>query len=209
MQTKLEYTCAQCLLPFLRSRKASYEKREKSKYCSKACYSARFNLTVKENCGCCGSLVVRQRKALQSSKSGHVFCNRSCSATYNNTHKSQGYRRSKLEIWLETTLPILFPGLDFSFNKTDAINSELDIYIPSLKLAFELNGIFHYEPIYGANQLKQIQNNDGRKFQACAERQIAFCVIDTSGQKKFTEASSQKYLKIIQDIIEQHLKLLP
>jgi len=44
---------------------------------------------------------------------------------------------------------MLYPDLVIHFNKKDAINSELDIYIPSLKLAFELNGIFHYEPIFG------------------------------------------------------------
>jgi len=209
MRTKLDYICAQCALPFTSSSKASYAKREKSKYCSKACYTACFNLAVKTVCGHCGNQVVKQRLDIAQSKSGYVFCDRSCSASYNNTHKTVGYRRSKLEIWLEGTLPILFPGLDFSFNKTDAINSELDIYIPSLKLAFELNGIFHYEAIFGDKQLKQIQNNDGRKFQACAEQKIALCVIDTSSQKKFTEHSSQKYLKIIQNIIDEHVKLIP
>ena len=38
----------------------------------------------------------------------------------------------------------------------EAINSELDVYVPSLNLAFELNGIFHYEPIYGEKKLNQI-----------------------------------------------------
>ena len=78
---------------------------------------------------------------------------------------------------------------------------ELDIYIPSLKLAFELNGIYHYEPIHGSDKLNKIQNNDNRKFQACAEQGISLCIIDTSSQSYFKENTSEKFLKIIINII--------
>jgi hypothetical protein len=88
---------------------------------------------------------------------------------------------------LQEKLTILFPSLDIHYNRKDAINSELDIYIPSLKLAIELNGIFHYEPIYDQDKLDQIQNNDHRKFQACAENGISLCIIDTSSLKYFKE----------------------
>jgi hypothetical protein len=81
----------------------------------------------------------------------------------------------------------------------------LDIYIPSLKLAFELNGIFHYEPIYGKEKLENTQNNDGRKFQACLECGIEFCTIDVSAQKYFKEKTSQIYLDIVTDILNKKL----
>ena len=142
---------------------------------------------------------------IAKNKLKHAFCSRSCSGTYTNTHKNTGSRRSKLEIWLESKLPVLYPDIEFSFNKKEFIGSELDIYLPGLKLGFELNGIFHYEPIYGLGKLDQIKNNDHRKFQACAEIGISLCVIDTSGQKYFKEKTSQKYLEIIQNIIEQKL----
>ena len=87
------------------------------------------------------------------------------------------------------------------FNSKEIINSELDIYLPKLKLAFELNGIFHYESIYGQNKLDQIQNNDNRKFQACLEQGIEICIIDSSQQKYFKKETSQKYLDIITNII--------
>lgn len=119
-------------------------------------------------------------------------------------HKKIGIRRSKLEIYLEKRLSFLYPNLKILYNDKAAINSELDIYISSLQLAFELNGIFHYEPIYGNKKLNQTQNNDERKFQACAENGISLCIIDTSQQKHFTEKSSQKYLKIICDIIDEY-----
>ena len=129
------------------------------------------------------------------------FCNRSCAATYNNTHKTKGTRISKLELWLQEQLLKIYPKLEFYFNRKDTINSELDIYIPSLKLAFELNGIFHYEPIYGSEKLAQIQNNDSRKFQACLERNISLCIIDTSKYSYFKEQTAKKFLDIIINII--------
>ena len=66
-------------------------------------------------------------------------------------------------------------------------------------------GIFHYEPIYGGDKLNQTQNNDERKFQACLEQEIKLCIIDTSQQKYFKEKTSQKYLNIMNEIIQTHL----
>ena len=149
---------------------------------------------------------VRKRAAEHAkSKSGLSFCSRSCAAVYNNAHKTTGTRRSKLECWLEERLQRLYPNLDFIFNGKEAINSELDIYIPSLNLAFELNGIFHYESIYGNDKLKSIQNNDNRKFQACLENDIELCIIDASQHVRINDKTNQKYLDIIAEII--NLKL--
>lgn len=156
-------------------------------------------------CFNCNKQFFKQPAQIQRSKSGNHFCSRSCAATYNNQNKSHGTRRSKLEIWLEEQLTTLYPDLEFHFNRKDTINSELDIYIPSLKLAFELNGIFHYEPIFGESKLQQIQNNDDRKFQACLEQGIELCIIDTSNLKYMKPKKFQKYLNIICDIINDKL----
>lgn len=175
------------------------------KYCSRTCEYI-FRTTKKPfNCYACNNVVYKTPSELN--KSSRVFCNHSCAATYNNTHKTTGNRRSKLEIWLEQELPKLYPKLEIHFNRKDAINSELDIYIPSLKLAFELNGIFHYEPIYGKDKLNEIKNNDERKFQACLEKGIEFCIVDTSKQERFTKSSSTKYLEIITSVINKVVKV--
>jgi len=171
------------------------------KYCSRKCQRTTLNKSSVVNCFQCNKEF--NKKLSQVKKSNNHFCSRSCAVTYRNTHKSTGTRRSKLEIWLEEQLSLLYPNLIFDFNRKDAINSELDIYIPSLKLAFELNGIFHYEPIYGSDKLNQIQNNDNRKFQACIENSIELCIIDTSSLVNFKPLKAKKYLDIIVNIINQ------
>ncbi|MEG4054542.1 MULTISPECIES: homing endonuclease associated repeat-containing protein [unclassified Microcoleus] len=150
-------------------------------------------------CFTCDKVFYKQRHRLQEGKPD--FCSNSCAATYTNCHKNYGNRRSKLENWIEEQLLNLYPKIEIYFNRKDAINAELDIYIPSLNLAFELNGIFHYEPIYGIEKLASIQNNDSRKFQACLEKGIELAFINCSQQKKFQKSTSQKYLNIITSII--------
>jgi hypothetical protein len=78
-------------------------------------------------------------------------------------------------------------------------------------LAFELNGIFHYEPIYGESKWSQIQNNDNRKFQACIENKIELCIIDVSSHVYYKKQSAMKFLSIITNIIDnkQGVKKLP
>ena len=178
---------------------------QKGNYCSKECQnlSQVFKITMK--CGHCGKEFQKLRNQVKKSK--NHFCSKSCAATYHNTHKTKGIRRSKLELYIENKLKHIYPELKIEFNKTDTINAELDIYIPSIKIAFELNGIYHYEPIFGDNKLYRTKNNDQRKFQACLEKNIELCVIDTSHQKYFKEQTSKKFLEIITNIINQ--KLVP
>ena len=164
--------------------------------------NSRINKTL-VNCTNCNSEF--EKLPSQIKKTINHFCSKSCSASYNNKHKTTGNRRSKLEVWLEEQLTQLYPDLPIDFNKKSAIGSELDIYIPSLNLAIELNGIFHYEPIYGTNKLDQIQNNDKNKFMLCIEHKIDLCIIDTSGQKYVKPSTSQKYLDIIINIINERL----
>ena len=181
------------------------EHRRQIKYCSKKCQSIGQISKIKCVCKNCGGET--QKTPSQIKKAKNVFCSRSCAATYNNKNKTHGTRRSKLEVWLEKQLNQLYPNLDIKFNDKETIGSELDIYIPSLNVAFELNGIFHYEPIYGNDKLQQIQENDQSKSKACHDLEIDLCVIDTSQQKYFKPKTSKKYLDIITNIINQRTLL--
>lgn len=175
-------------------------------YCSCECYNQHRSHEGTEEVACrqCNK-IFRKRKSYIKKSPNH-FCSQSCFGTYNNTHKTYGIRRSKLEQYLEEKLKENYPNFEIHFNRKDAINSELDIYIPSLKLAFELNGIYHYEPIHGPDKLASIKNNDQRKFQACLERGIELCIIDVSGFTHFKEEKGKKFLSIINQIISNGRK---
>lgn len=174
-------------------------------FCNLTCSSRFQRSRVTVPCGQCGCSVTRATQVLKNSKSGHLFCNHTCAARYTNTHKTWGCRRSKLEVWLEEQLRKSYPDLDLHCNRTDAIQGELDFYFPSLKLAFELNGILHYEPIYGVDNLARSQSNDARKMLACAEREIELCVIDSSGFKNFKPKGAEKFLTLIRDVVDRVL----
>lgn len=198
-------SCSFCKKDFLcsvRRINVARKRNQKNLYCSRKCLYAFKTTSTRSQCRqcLCEIFVQRHDKAKK-------FCSHSCGASYQNTHKTTGTRVSKLERWLATELTKKYPNLEFHFNRKDAINSELDIYIPSLKLAFELNGIFHHEPIFGADKLNKIQNNDNRKFQACLERQIELCIIDTSTFKHFKEVKAIRFFNIVVNIIQGKLVL--
>ena len=206
---KLPLECYQCGEVFYKEKKSiKFElanNRGENKYCSRECYKKDKTLTFKTNCTHCGLEIYKAPHEIKNSKSGNIFCSKSCAGTYNNKHKTFGTRRSKLEIWLEEQLTQLYPELHIDYNGKEAIGSELDIYIPLLNLAIELNGIFHYEPIYGKNKLGKIQENDLNKSKVCHDNKIDLCIIDTSQQKYVKESTSKKYLDIIIKILDERL----
>lgn len=174
------------------------------KYCSGECFQqTRRKPKIKVKCENCGNDFVKDQCNLK--KYPRSFCSSRCVCVYNNSHKTKGFRRSKLEIWLESQLNKIYPNLIIHYCRNEAIKAELDIYIPSLKLAFELNGIFHYEPIYGKEKLKSTLTNDKRKFQACLENGIELCIIDVQEIHNFKPERGQKFLDIILNIINQKL----
>ena len=180
----------------------SDKKRERLKFCSRKCSGKAINTQKTLPCELCGKVVIRKQRDIGV----HTFCSSSCCATYYNTHKTSGFNRSKLEIWLESKLTSMYPDIHVLYNDRKTLGGlELDIYVPKYKLAFELNGIFHYEPIFGKNQLEKTQVRDVGKFQRCIELEISLCVIDTTSVKYFKEHNSEKFLTIITNIINSKM----
>jgi len=158
------------------------------------------NITTKTvTCLQCNKLF--QKQAHRIKKSPNHFCDRSCSAKYHNVHKTIGTRRSKLEIFLESKLRKSYPELKLLCNDKSAINSELDFYFPELQLAIELNGILHFEPIYGNSKLTQIQSNDTKKSFLCHQQHINLAVIDCSTYSHLTEKVKNKYWNIVNNLL--------
>lgn len=171
------------------------------KYCSNKCQTGQhhhlFNIEVK-----CKNCNIKFIKSLcEIKRSPNNFCGSSCSATFNNKNKTHGIRRSKLEKFLEEKLLEVY-DFEIHFGRKDTIGSELDIYVPSLKTAFEINGIFHREPIFGQEKLQKIQSNDIQKELKCFELGIELIVLhDTIG--KFNKREAQKYFNVICSILNR------
>ncbi len=205
----LDLSCEVCKSTFKRSKQDIHQSltnknsKNKCKYCSNSCNNKSNIKKIKLNCSFCEKEIERAPNELKKSKSGNHFCSKSCATTFKNKNKKTGDTRSKLEKWIEGRLTTMYPNLEIHYNRKDAINSELDIYIPSLNLAFEINGIFHYEPIYGVDKLQRIQENDVSKSKACHDAKIDLCIIDASAQKYVKPSTSQKYLDIIINIIKE------
>jgi len=201
--------CPQCNNIFNRAKSKINEsyKLNRPMVCSMKCVANKNNLdrghgSINTFCKECNKYTKRNNGELNKSKTKNVFCSKSCSATYNNKHKTHGTRRSKLEIYLEEQIKILYPDLLLICNDKSIINSELDFYFPELKFAIELNGIFHYEPIYGNNKFEKIKNNDNNKIINCYQQNIELCIIDSSSCKYLNTNSKEKYKKIVVDLIQ-------
>lgn len=175
-------------------------------FCSIRCNADYRNSISPANefaCDNCNTPIKRTPSHLKKHK--HGFCSQSCSGQYYNKHKTHGFRRSKLEMWLEEQLKQIYPTLNILFNNRNTFGIELDIFVPELKIAFELNGIFHYEPIFGKDKLDNILLRDKNKVALCREQGIAVAILDVSRETNFKPSKSQKYLDIICNIINELL----
>ncbi len=129
-------TCIECDKDYMRIKKEilnTFTKYgTKPKFCSKSCLGKNKKKSIETSCNNCNKTINKVLNQYNSSK--NHFCSRSCSATWNNKNKTHGTRRSRLEVYLENELTKLYPNLKIEYSGKTAIGSEIDIYIPSLKL---------------------------------------------------------------------------
>lgn len=179
-------------------------RRDKGKFCSMNCFLAAYRNQITYNCEMCSK--ERTVNKHHYSRCKHHFCSKNCSAKFYNSRRTKAYNPSKLERYLQEFLPKLYPSLDLLFNDKSCIGYELDIYIPALKLAFEINGIVHYEPIYGDIELLRIQANDARKIEICKLNGIEIISLDVRGKNNRSKKYYEKFLNIVSNTLNTKLR---
>jgi dTDP-4-amino-4,6-dideoxygalactose transaminase len=142
-----------------------------------------------------------------STEKDSKYCSRSCRSINlklsSYAHKAGGKSRSQIELFVEENLVKDFPNIEFVFNDKETIGSELDAYIPELKMAIEINGIIHYEPIYGEEKLTKVQNRDRQKMINCYNLGIELIVIPL-GRKGLSKKQTEEIYNEIHSIIEKN-----
>jgi len=169
-------------------------------FCSIKCRYGYQEKSKEFSCAWCSKTILKTPAQVRKTKA-NVFCSKSCAACYNNRHKQTGTRRSKLERHLEQQLKLNFPNLNFSCNTKIPIGAELDFYFPELKLAIEINGFLHYQPVYGLEKLKRIQEIDREKADKCRQTSIKLCIIDVSQEFHLTEKVKDKHWKTVKKLV--------
>jgi hypothetical protein len=160
------------------------------RFCSLKCHHLKRvkDTHVEVACEQCGECVLKQISWIKKNK--HNFCSRSCSARFQNAHKTLGSsRKSKAETYLAGLIRTDFKEIKVEENTRDVLPSglELDIYLPALNLAIELNGPLHFFPIFGLNKLLSIQDKDIRKQVEAHTVGCQLIVLNTSHYKYWPE----------------------
>jgi hypothetical protein len=125
-------------------------------------------------------------------------CSLVCFRVLQKYFKNWGSSRSKLEIEVEVALKKIF-HFEILFNKK-TIGYELDIDIPCLDLAIEINGPTHYKVIFDEEKLLRTQKLDKEKAAECLRLNKHLIVINVSEDKNLKIVRQQRINEIIEII---------
>ncbi|MBX7218482.1 MAG: hypothetical protein K1Y36_00905 [Blastocatellia bacterium] len=174
-------------------------------YCSWSCRYKHQENNLELLCTQCGKPIQKTPGELRKVKK-HVFCSKSCAASYNNSHKKYDTRRSKLEQYIEQKIKETFANLLVEYNSSQPIGVELDLFFPELKLAIEVNGIVRFRPIFGAEKLQQIQLLDKHKAEACTRNAIELLIVNTSEDRYLAEKVKEKHWGKVKEFVALALR---
>jgi hypothetical protein len=108
---------------------------------------------------------------------------------------------------MEGRLKNEFPNLLMMFNDRETLNGkELDVYIPSIGLAIEWNGIYHYKKIRDDGLFEKTINKDKQKVNDCVELGIELYIVkDLTRGNKFIKEETEKIIKFVKQKYENSL----
>ncbi len=200
MKTFKTFRCENCKCEFHRELRQLHKNKQPAKFCSQHCCHQYKNIQQDVICNFCS----QPFKKINAECKRHPihYCSSSCAASANNKKRRRS-RRSKSEAMLYNLLVEAFPTLDLIANDKSMLNGlEVDIAIPSLKLAIEWNGIVHFKPIYGQDKLNRIQSIDQRKQELANQLQINLIVIpDLVSKVEYVKECYIKISSIINDLL--------
>lgn len=112
--------------------------------------------------------------------------------------KPTSVNRSRAEDILISLIGIDFPSVEVLPNDRTLLQSglEIDVLLPTLCTAIELNGPVHYRPIYGKERLIQVQSKDVQKHHEINATGFELIVVDISklnGTKRTKEFITNVY----------------
>lgn len=136
------------------------------------------------DCSGCGTPVLRFKKNARQCKTGRFYCSKGCRMRHYNANilTRSSNQRSKAEDRIAELIQRDFPDVVISLNDRSLLSNglEIDIYVPSARLAIELNGPVHYLPIYGEEKLRTTQYKDAAKHLEIHEKGLSLMVLDIS-----------------------------
>lgn len=194
------------------STKEGMESRRKSQYRNKQLYIENPNLRKQQSdrvlqskynvedinevyvdfiCPVCGKHMCLTKYQARKRK----YCSGHCRNVVNNARINGS--RSKAEKLLESMIKTKFPSLIFKTNDRMVLDGlELDFYFPSINLAIEWNGIFHYKDL--GHNFKLIQEKDIKKIDMCKDKNIELYVVkDLTSSIKFIKEEINKIEKLL------------
>jgi len=197
--------CCYCNKEILKFR--SEVKRTKAYYCNNKCSSIhiwsnkeKIDSRIPVNCTNCDIEFLRFPWML----SDHMFCGLRCSGLYSSQFTKRR-DQSKMEIFISQQIRESFSSLQLIENDRSLCKGlELDLFLPELNLAIEINGPVHYDPIYGEKYLESIQERDFRKNNICQTQNIEILTIKNYG-KFLIENGNRIWFEQIKPVIESKL----
>lgn len=207
-----------CFLCGKQIEKRKYEVLERN-FCSRKCTATHYGQLNKKpkqirnpkpiiplihkKCSLCDSELLRSWRDVRNSKTKTFFCNKSCKTKYLHKFQIKHKCRSKAETYLCNLIKTEFPNFEIQENVRTILSGslEIDIFLPSKKLAIELNGPVHFFPIWGQETLEKVQNKDLRKQIEIQKLGLNLLVVDISRLN-----STKKTEKFLDEYFVSHIK---